>query len=149
MSYKNFDLSAFISGVQGNQVFNLSRYTFENAPGGRNAVEGLANRWSPSNPTNDFATGFQGGRLPVTDRFIEDGSFIRLKNISLGYNFAKLTGLRNARIYISANNLLTITNYSGYDPEVNTFGGSNTSIGIDNLVYPVARTFLAGIQVGL
>jgi hypothetical protein len=148
MNYKNFDLSFFISGVQGNQIFNLSRYTFENGVGGRNVVEGMVNRWSPSNPTNDFANGLQGGRLPVSDRFIEDGSFIRLKNVSLGYNFKNIIGLKNARLYISANNLVTITDYSGYDPEVNTFGGSNTSIGIDNLVYPVARTFLAGLQVG-
>jgi TonB-dependent starch-binding outer membrane protein SusC len=149
MSYKSFDLSFFISGVQGNQIFNLSRYTFENALGGRNVLAGVANRYTASNPVNDYAASLQGGRLPVTDRFIEDGSFVRLKNVSLGYNFKKLIGIRNARLYISANNLVTITDYSGYDPEVNTFGGSNTSIGIDNLVYPVAKSYIAGIQIGL
>ncbi|MET0243398.1 MAG: SusC/RagA family TonB-linked outer membrane protein, partial [Flavitalea sp.] len=149
MSYKNFDLSFFITGVQGNEIFNLSRYTFENALGGRNVLAGVANRWTPSNPTNDYAAGLQGGRLPVSDRYIEDGSFIRLKNVSLGYNFKKLLGIKNARLYVSGNNLLTITDYSGFDPEVNTFGGSNVSVGIDNLVYPVARTYLAGIQIGL
>lgn len=148
MSYKNFDLSFFVSGVQGNQIFNLSRYTFENGLGGRNVLAGMANRYTSSNPTNDYAAVLQGGRLPVSDRFIEDGSFVRLKNLSLGYNFRKLLGIKNARLYISANNLITITDYSGYDPEVNTFGGSNTSIGIDNLVYPVAKSYIAGIQVG-
>jgi len=148
-SYKNFDLSAFLSGVQGNKIFNLSRYTFENGLGGRNAVAGMVNRWSATNPNNEYASGFQGGRIPVSDRFVEDGSFVRMKNITLGYKLPKIKGLTNVRIYISGNNLFTITKYSGYDPEVNSFGGSNVLIGVDNLVYPVARTFLAGIQIGL
>lgn len=147
-SYKNFDLSFFFSGVQGNKIFNLSRYTFENALGGRNVVEGMVNRWSPTNPSNEYASGFQGGRIPVTDRFVEDGSYIRMKNITLGYKFPTIKGISSARIYMSGNNLFTITKYSGYDPEVNSFGGSNTLIGIDNLVYPMARSFLVGLQVG-
>lgn len=148
-SYGNFDLSFFISGVQGNQVFNLSRYTFENGLGGRNVLEGLANRWSTTNPSNEYASGYQGGRLPVSDRFVEDGSYIRMKNITLGYRLPHIKHVTSARIYVSSNNLFTITNYSGYDPEVNSFGGSNTLIGVDNLVYPMARSFLVGLQVGL
>ena len=149
LSYKNFDLSLFLSGVQGNKIFNLSRYTFENGLGGRNAVAGMVNRWSATNPSNEYASGFQGGRIPVSNRFVEDGSFMRMKNITLGYKFPKIKGLSSLRLYVSGNNLFTITKYSGYDPEVNSFGGSNVLIGVDNLVYPVARTFLAGLQVGL
>lgn len=149
ISYRNFDLSVFMSGVQGNKVFNLSRYTFENGLGGRNVLAGLVDRWSPDNPGNEYASGFQGGRLPVSDRFIEDGSYIRMKNITLGYRLPSIKNVTNARIYISSNNLFTITKYSGYDPEVNSFGGSNTLIGVDNLVYPMARSFLVGLQVGL
>ena len=149
LRYKNFDFSAFLSGVQGNQIFNLSRYTFENGLGGRNAISGMANRWSATNPSNEFASGFQGGRIPVSDRFVEDGSYIRMKNITLGYRLPAIKGIASARIYVSGNNLFTITDYSGYDPEVNSFGGSNTLVGIDNLVYPVARSFLVGLQVGL
>jgi TonB-linked SusC/RagA family outer membrane protein len=149
LRYKNFDLSAFVSGVQGNQIFNLSRYTFENGLGGRNALAALANRWSPTNPSNEYASGFQGGRIPISHRFVEDGSFIRMKNISLGYKLPAIKGLTSARIYVSANNLFTITDYSGYDPEVNSFGGSNTLIGVDNLVYPVARSIIFGLQIGL
>jgi len=149
LSYKNFDLSLFLSGVQGNQIFNLSRYTFENGLGGRNAVAGMVNRWSASNPSNEYASGFQGGRIPVSDRFVEDGSFVRMKNITLGYKFPKIKGFSSLRLYVSGNNLFTITKYSGYDPEVNSFGGSNVLVGVDNLVYPVARTFLAGLQIGL
>lgn len=149
LRYKNFDLSAFVSGVQGNQIFNLSRYTFENGLGGRNATAGMANRWSATNPNNEFASGFQGGRIPVSDRFVEDGSFVRMKNITLGYKLPAIKGITSARLYVSGNNLFTITDYSGYDPEVNSFGGSNTLVGIDNLVYPVARSFIVGLQVGL
>ncbi|MFT3936198.1 MAG: TonB-dependent receptor [Chitinophagaceae bacterium] len=149
LSYKNFDFSFFLSGVQGNKIFNLSRYTFENGLGGRNAVAGMVNRWSPTNPNNEYASGFQGGRIPVSDRFVEDGSFVRMKNITLGYKFPKIKGFSSLRFYVSGNNLFTITKYSGYDPEVNSFGGSNVLIGVDNLVYPVARTFIAGLQIGL
>jgi TonB-linked SusC/RagA family outer membrane protein len=147
LRYKNFDFSVFLSGVQGNQIYNLSRYTFENGLGGRNVVAAMVNRWSATNPNNEFASGFQGGRLPVSDRFVEDGAYIRMKNITLGYRLPSFKYLNSARFYISGNNLFTITKYSGYDPEVNSFGGSNTQVGIDNLVYPVARTLLVGLQV--
>jgi hypothetical protein len=147
LSYKNFDLSLFVSGVQGNKIYNLSRYTFENALGQRNVLAGLVNRWSPTNPNNEYASGFQGGRLPVSDRFVEDGSFVRLKNVTLGYTLPAFKGINRIRVYVSGNNLATITKYSGFDPEVNSYGGNNTQVGIDNIVYPMARTFLAGLQV--
>jgi len=146
-SYKNFDLSTFFTGSQGNDIYNLSRYSFENPLGQGNVVKGLVNRWSPANPSNEYVSGFQGGRLPISDRYMEDGSFIRCKNITLGYKFPAIKGIYNARVYISANNLFLISKYSGYDPEVNTYGNSNTTIGVDNLVYPNSRSFLAGIQV--
>lgn len=150
--YKNFDLSGFFAGVQGNQVYNLIRYTFENPGGGRALYKGVVNRWTPTNPSNEWASVLQGGRLPVSDRFMEDGSFLRCKNLTLGYTLpntgsAKIKGIANARVYVSANNLFTLTQYTGYDPEVNTYGNSNTVIGVDNLVYPVAKSFLVGVQV--
>jgi hypothetical protein len=128
-------------------LYNISRYTFENPLGQRNVAAGLENRWSPTNPSQEFVSGFQGGRLPISDRFLEDGSFVRLKNITLGYSLLDLKGISKLRFYVSANNLLTITDYTGFDPEVNTFGGSNTAIGIDNLVYPTAKSFIGGIQI--
>jgi len=147
LSFKQFDLSVFFSGIQGNEVYNLVRYSFENPLGGRNLYAPLVNRWSPTNPSNEYVSGFQGGRLSLTDRFMEDGSFLRCKNITLGYRLPKMRSLSAARIYISANNLFTITDYTGFDPEVNTFGNSNKQIGVDNLVYPTARSFLVGVQV--
>jgi TonB-dependent starch-binding outer membrane protein SusC len=146
LRYKKFDLSAFFSGSQGNDIYNLSRYTFENPLGARNVLVTLTDRWSPTNPSNEYVSGFQGGRNPVSDRFVEDGSYVRCKNLTLGYTLPSFKYLSNARIYLSGNNLFTLTKYSGFDPEVNSFGNSNTLIGIDNLVYPAARTFIGGVQ---
>lgn len=146
LSYKRFDFSTFFSGTRGNKVYNLIRYTFENPLGSRNVYKGLVNRWSPANPGNEYVSGFQGGRLPLTDRFMEDGSYLRCKNITLGYTFPAMKWISSIRVYASANNLFTIADYSGFDPEVNTFGNSNTVLGVDNLVYPIARSFLLGLQ---
>ena len=146
-SYKHFDLGIFLTGVQGNDIYNLSRYSFENPLGQRNVLKGLVNRWTPSNPNNEYISGFQGGRIPLTDRFVEDGSFIRCKNLTLGYTFPAMKAVHQIRIYVSAINLFTITNYSGYDPEVNSYGNDNQRVGIDNLVYPNSRTIMGGVQV--
>ena len=147
LSYKRFDFSTFLSGTQGNDIYNLSRLAFENPLGQRNLLKGVADRWTPTNPNNQYSSAAQGGRLPLSNYFIEDGSYIRCKNITLGYRLAPIKGIYSARIYCSANNLFTVTRYSGFEPEVNTYAGSNTAIGIDNLVYPQARSFVGGIQV--
>lgn len=147
LSYKGFDFNFFVSGSVGNDIYNVSRYTLENPLGNRNVLAGLENRWSETNPSQEYVSGFQGGRLPISDRFVEDGTFIRLKNLSLGYTLSNLKGFQKIRVYLSSNNLWTISDYSGYDPEVNSYGGSNTAIGIDNLVYPVAKSYLVGLQV--
>ncbi len=147
LSYLNFDLALFVSGSYGNDIYNVSRATFEVPLGQRNLLQGMVNRWTPDNPNNEYASPLQGSRLPITNRFVEDGSYLRLKNITLGYRLPRIKGIYSARIYVSANNLFTVTEYNGYDPEVNTYAGSNTAIGIDNLVYPGARSFLGGIQI--
>ncbi len=147
MSYKNFDFSAFLSGSQGNDIYNISRLSFENPLGQRNLLQGVANRWTPSNPSNQYVSAFVAGRLPITDYAMEDGSYVRLKNITLGYTLPTIKGISRVRIYVSGNNLLTLTKYTGFDPEVNTYAGSNTAIGVDNLVYPQAKSFLGGIQL--
>jgi TonB-linked SusC/RagA family outer membrane protein len=148
LRFKNLSLSAFFAGVQGNKVYNLIRYTFENPLGGRPLYQAAVNRWSPSNTSaNEYASVLQGGRLPLSDRFMEDGSFLRCKNVTLSYTLPTIKGLSAARIYFSGNNLFTLTKYTGFDPEVNTFGNSNTLIGVDNLVYPVAKSYLIGVQI--
>ncbi|MEJ1239211.1 TonB-dependent receptor [Chryseolinea sp. T2] len=147
LSYKNFDLGIFLTGTYGNDIYNVSRASFENPLGQRNLLQGVVDHWTADNPNNEYASPLQGGRLPITDRFVEDGSFLRCRNITLGYKLPAIKGINSARIYISTNNLFTVTNYTGYDPEVNTYAGSNTAIGIDNLVYPSARSVLGGIQL--
>ncbi|KAA0991760.1 SusC/RagA family TonB-linked outer membrane protein [Dyadobacter aurulentus] len=147
LSFKGIDFSTFLSGSQGNDIYNASRLSFENPLGQRNLLAGVADRWSPTNPSNQYVSGFQGGRLPISSYVVEDGSYLRCKNMTLGYTLPKFKGVEGIRIYASANNLFTITKYSGYDPEVNTYAGSNTVIGVDNFVYPQSRSFLGGIQV--
>ncbi|WP_246202406.1 SusC/RagA family TonB-linked outer membrane protein [Spirosoma agri] len=146
--YRGFDLNLFVQGVQGNKLMNLFRYTFETALGQQNVLAGLANRWSATNPNNEYASGFQGGRLPISDRYVEDASFIRLKNVSLGYTLPKIKGINQIRLYVSANNAFTITKYTGFDPEVNNFGNATTQF-VDNGTYPIARSYLGGLQITL
>ncbi|MEO6285120.1 MAG: TonB-dependent receptor [Dyadobacter sp.] len=147
LAFKGFDLGIFISGSQGNDIYNASRLSFENPLGQRNLLKGVVNRWSPTNPSNQYVSGAQGGRLPISNYVVEDGSYMRCKNLTLGYTLPKIKRVQGIRLYVSANNLFTITDYSGYDPEVNTYAGSNTVIGVDNFVYPQSRSFLGGIQV--
>jgi TonB-dependent starch-binding outer membrane protein SusC len=147
MAVKGFDLGIFLAGSQGNSIYNLARLALENPLGQRNLLKGVATRWSPTNPSQEFTSAAQGGRLPVDSRFVEDGSYIRCKNLTVGYTLPKVKGVERVRVYASGNNLFTLTKYNGLDPEVNSFGGSNTVIGVDNLVYPPARTFLGGLQV--
>ena len=146
-AYRGFDLGVFLAGSQGNDVYNQARFAFETPLGQRNLLAGVANRWSLTNPNQEFVSAAQGSRLPVSGRFVENGSYVRCKNITLGYTLPKIKGLERVRIYASGNNLFTLTNYTGFDPEVNTFAGSNTVIGVDNLVYPPARSILGGLQV--
>ncbi len=146
-AYKGFDLAAFFSGVQGADIYNISRLSFENPLGQRNLIQGVENRWTTTNPSNQYVSPAAAGRLPISSYAVEDGSYFRCKNLMLGYTLPTIKGVNRLRIYVSANNLFTITKYSGFDPEVNTYAGSNTAIGIDNLVYPQSKSFLGGIQL--
>jgi TonB-linked SusC/RagA family outer membrane protein len=143
--YGRFDLSGFIQGVQGSRIFNAFRYTFENPLGQQNVLAGLASRWSPTNASNDFVKGFQGGRLPLTDRWVEDNSFVRVRNITLGYSIPAKNWMKGIRIYVSGNNLFTFTKYEGWDPESNSFSSSNTLF-YDNGTYPAAKSYVFGVQ---
>ena len=147
LSFRRFDLGGFFNGTQGNSIFNQARFALETPLGQRNLLAGVATRWSPTNPSQEFASAAQGSRLPVSSRFVEDGSYLRCRNITLGYTLPAIKGLQRVRVYASGNNLFVLTKYTGYDPEVNTYAGSNTVIGVDNLVYPPARSWLGGLQV--
>lgn len=153
-SYKGFDLSVFIQGVEGNSIFNLNRYELESLTGIHNQSVKVLERWTPTNPSNTMPRASSAGApYQVTSQQVEDGSYIRLKNVQLGYNFSsellKKIKLSNAKIYISGQNLLTKTKYSGYDPEVSRFGQDNLSQGIDYGSYPSTKIFLIGLNIGL
>ncbi len=145
-SYKDFDLSVFFQGVQGSSILNLNL----NAELNNNVPEAV-NRWTPTNTDTDIPRSALGSR--ITNKQVEDGSFLRLRNVNLGYNLsprlAAAARLRSIRVYVSAQNWLTFTNYSGFDPEVSAFGHDNLSIGVDRGSYPVAKTFIFGLNIGI
>ncbi len=152
-SYKNFDLSIFVQGVQGNEIVNAYLFEIGSLNAETNVLqEFYDNRWTPQNPSNEYPKINPAERNIFSDAQVEDGSFIRIKNVTLGYSFPadrlKVAKLSKFRIYASANNLFTQTNYRGYDPEVNAFGQSNLLQGIDYGGYPLSRTIIGGIQVG-
>jgi TonB-linked SusC/RagA family outer membrane protein len=148
--YKNFDLAVFFQGALGVELFNGFKLTAYQPTQGYNLVVEALDAWSPSNT---------GSKIPilsltdqnknfgtVSDWYVEDASYLRLKNLTLGYTLPKEKlakfGLGNLRIYLSSQNLLTFTKYSGIDPEV---GGDGIDIGL----YPQPRTFMFGINIGL
>ena len=146
LSYKGFDLSIYLQGVSGNDIFNANNITNEGMAGAANQTTAVLNRWTgegtsyvmPRAVLNDPAKNNR-----VSDRWVEDGSYLRIKNITLGYNFPKkwikkLT-LENARLFVSCDNVATITGYSGFDPEVDING-------IDNNRYPISRTLCFGVN---
>jgi hypothetical protein len=113
-----------------------------------------ANRWSATNPSNDYSTAGAGGQAPsfYPSRVVEDGSFIRLKTVNLGYKFntslIKKMKLNGLRLYMSAQNLHTFTNYQGLDPEVDAFRSALTP-GLDYSAYPRAKTITFGLDITL
>jgi TonB-linked SusC/RagA family outer membrane protein len=150
-TYKKFDLSIFFTGSYGNKIFNLLQQSLERPTLTLNASATFLNRWSPQNPNGTVARATDSPVPQVTDRYIEDGSYLKLKNASLGYTFTNsfLSKIhaKQLRVYVSGQNLLTITKYKGLDPEANFYDNDNTKQGIDYGTYPPVRTFLAGLNV--
>ncbi len=148
-SWKGFNLSVFIQGSYGNDIFNASRIETEGMYDGKNQSTKVLNRWKiPGQITNVPKANF---KLLNSTYFIEDGSYLRLKDVSLSYNFkGKLLqkwGITRLQPYFTATNLLTWTSYSGMDPEVNQWGNSGTVQGIDWGTYPHSRSYVFGINV--
>ncbi len=152
ISWKGIDLSVFIQGVQGNQIVNAYLFEIGSLNSETNVLkEFYDNRWTPENPNNIYPKVNPSERNIFSDAQIEDGSFVRLKNITLGYALPAKWQQRikagNFRIYGSVNNLMTFTKYRGYDPEVNAFGQSQLLQGIDYGGYPIAISYIGGIQI--
>jgi hypothetical protein len=153
-TYHNFDLNVFFQWSYGNDLLNANRIEFEGGDpttrGYLNMFASFANRWTPDNQTNElYKVGGQGPAV-YSSRTIEDGSYIRLKTVSLGYNLApkvlKKMKIKALRVYASAQNLVTWTNYSGIDPEVSVKPSALTP-GFDFSAYPRARTITFGVNL--
>ena len=151
-SYKNLDLAVFFQGTHGNDVWNVNSHELYRNDGATNNSREVLNRWRPDTPS-DYWPSAKNRPFVLSDRHIEDASFLRLRNVTLGYNLPTSTlglkWLRSLRVYAQAQNLLTITNYSGFDPEVNSLGQNPVGIGIDRGSFPMARTYTFGINLGL
>lgn len=153
--YKGIDLSVFFQWSYGNDIMNANRLFFEssnNRSRELNQYATYANRWTPENPNSDIpaATNSSSNRV-ISSRIIEDGSYLRLKNVTLGYTFpAKLIKkykIDKARVYVAAQNLWTCTGYSGYDPEVSVRNSAMTP-GLDYSSYPRAYSISLGVSLG-
>ena len=146
-----FDLSFFFQGSYGNKLFNQLQQNLERPTLTTNAPATELDRWRPENLAGTVPRATNAPVTQVTDRYIEDASYIKLKNISLGYTFPRTLASRlhltQLRVYVSGQNLITITHYRGYDPEANYYDTDNTRAGIDYGVYPTAKVFLGGIKV--
>lgn len=169
--YKNFDLTFLLQGTYGNDVFNVARIKRETSPG---FSKELLKRWTPENQNTDIPAlhkatyrdqyrrdwlaahpdqpllstiTFPTSGSNVTERWIEDGSYMRLKNITLGYTFTNLEFVNRMRIFVSGMNLLTFTRYKGFDPEASSYTGNDATLGTDYNNYPPSRTISFGLNV--
>lgn len=160
-AYKGFDLSIFLNSVSGNKIYNQAKLALESYNGPGN-YERDVQPWSTTNPSTTVPRPLQGGGLGDlglaaasnamfnTTRWLENGSYLRLKNVSLGYTIptsitSRVPSLGSVRVYVTGTNLLTATKYSGFDPE--TPGTGFYSRGVDNSSYPNVRTVIGGVQV--
>lgn len=155
MSFKNFELSVFLQGSQGNDIFNLSAqgqaYDYGQALNMPRDI--YQNNWTPTTTDAKYPIVRTSSQAQMSDRFVEDGSYLRFKNIQLSYNLPvtklHIKWMKHAQLYVSGQNLITLTKYSWYDPEVNSYGSGNSFVqGIDHYVYPVAKTTTVGLRVG-
>ncbi|KAF2330011.1 MAG: TonB-dependent receptor [Flavobacterium nitrogenifigens] len=153
--YKNVDLSIFLQGSYGNDVMNLTRRAgTTNASLYDNQLVEAMDYYSPTNTASNNPRPIadsSNNNLLISDRYVEDGSYLRIQNITLGYSLPQDViskyKISRLRLYGSAQNLYTFTNYSGYDPEIGSFNQNVLLSGIDNGRYPVARTFLIGLNL--
>ncbi|WP_343524004.1 TonB-dependent receptor [Pedobacter sp.] len=156
-TYKTFDLRASFNGSYGNQVLDGQDYYLYNFEGSGNQYAEVANRYrneaNPGNGLNYRASraGTQSNSTRLSSFYIQDGSYFRCTNITLGYSFPKMLAnaikVSNIRVYASVDNAFTITDYKGYNPEVDYSGGSNLTPGVDYGNYPLARTYNLGVKL--
>ena len=154
--WKNFDLNIFFQGSYGNDILSYTLMELDLLAGINNATTNALNRWTPSNTNTDVPKATVGRTRRVSTRWIYDGTFTRLKNLALGYNFPQPVldklKINRLRLYVSAQNILTFTKYEGYDPEVNyqSSGATNgnRNLGLDYGSYPNAKSYTIGLNIG-
>ncbi len=151
-SYKGFDMSFSLSGVFGHKIYNGNRYFYESMNAPSNMLSSVANAWSPTNTHTDIPRPVYNdpnGNSRESERFLENGSFVRLRQAQIGYTLSKSllrkVNIEKLRFYISGDNLFTITGYSGVDPEFSTSSPLNS--GIDRYIYPFTRSYTVGAQL--
>ncbi|MDR2138308.1 MAG: TonB-dependent receptor [Tannerella sp.] len=149
LNYGKFDFSVAFQGSYGNELYNAFRNTLETPSRSYNGAKALANRWTPTNTHTDVPRAIPIPYSTLDSRYIEDASYLRLRDLTLGYTF-RLTHAKNTpsiRIFASTQNLFVLTKYTGYDPEGSRNGLTDLSIGVDDAVYPRAKSFLTGLSL--
>jgi hypothetical protein len=157
MSYKQFDFNASFNGVQGNQVIDGQDYYIKNMEGSGNNYTSVANRYRSEAEPGDgkiyrpSRAGTQSNSTRLSDFYLQDGSFFRCTNITVGYNFnmpsLRKLGISALRFYVAVDNAFTVTQYKGYNPEVDYNNGVNLAPGVDYGKYPLVRAFNTGIRI--
>ncbi|MDR1859535.1 MAG: TonB-dependent receptor [Bacteroidales bacterium] len=152
-SFRSFDLLVLLQGSYGNKLYNALVSQLEVPMLAGNVLGVYRDRWTPANPTNDVPRAQNAPNVLVTDRYIEDASYLRLKTLTLGYtlpkSFVRRAKIERARLFITGQNLLLFTKYKGYDPEANTYEQQSIYQGIDYGAYPSTKGFIAGIEITL
>lgn len=152
-SYKGFNLFVFLQGSQGNDILNATKIELEGMSDPKNQSVAVLDRWRQPGDVTDIPRSSFGNtdNSRISTRFIEDASYLRFKAITLSYNFpesiTQKVNISGLKLYVTGENMLTITSYSGFDPEVNAFGSSNTVRGIDFGTYPQTRNLIFGMSV--
>jgi hypothetical protein len=155
--WRNFDLNVFFQGSQGNDLLSFTLLEIESMSTPYNSTLRALERWTPTNTNTDVPARSIARTQRVSTRWIYDGSYVRLKNIALGYNIPLPNSAKKyvsrARVYVSAQNILTFTKYPGYDPEVNYRSGgsganSNQNLGLDYGSYPNVKSYSVGFNLG-
>ncbi|SMO66508.1 TonB-linked outer membrane protein, SusC/RagA family [Saccharicrinis carchari] len=152
-SYKGFGLTVFLEGSYGNDMLNATRIDSEGMSDPKNQLLSVNNRWRQPGDVTDIPKASWASTVnsKISTRFIEDASYLRVKTITLSYDipqkFLNKINLDRVKVYATGENLFTLTDYTGFDPEVNAFGGSNTMRGIDYGTYPQTRNIIFGLNV--
>jgi TonB-linked SusC/RagA family outer membrane protein len=151
-SYANFDLSIFIQGSYGNQIYSYLLRQLQIPNGAQNAIEGFSNHYTSTNTSGKYEVpNLAINNNSNSDLYVYDGSYLRLKSVTLGYTLPKAVlskiKINKVRLYISGQNLFTLTKYPGFDPDVNSYSGNASRQGVDLGAYPSARTVIGGLNV--